>query len=745
MSKKFEDIHPTHYSFQQIMDSPSVSEEFIKHLKKTANYDQYDFLLNTLEYKRLLSKKNKKKKAEEIAEHFLKEGSKGEINIPGRVRKTVLDNIKSLKESELTDTLFKDSEESVLYDLALDVFPRFIFDDDFSDFMKKEFEKLGYEKFQETYLLNQEDIKQQETTKERYNIRGVSIPKVKEITDQKFTNFINFSNEEIQSIDSSKVFLSENHINEVLNEMFKPSSGIPLHVNKGLFKSSTNTKRREFLGLEAIKWLKRYLIVDDIKPIDLFLNLLIEKKVIASTSQKKSKFSEKEVYYYTFKKKVVIVGGGFGGIWVAKTLQNDFDVTLISERDHHQYIIGFYKLFVDPSQINKLETPIIKLADKIKIIKARVDTISPTGVYYNNQKLPFDYLVVGTGSRYVTTFPIHIEPTSKEFAQDEMQEIKDNSEKALVLMCSSSQEILSSFAQIRYASNIVIIGGGPAALEVAGEIALHKKDTQITLMTQAGTLLERRPPHIQKSAYKIISSFPNIKVLFNKRVTRVYNDKVYYKQSSTLDDKEQYLTSTVVIVCVGFRPNTNIFRQFMSSSLTDRGFVKVSKYFQVKKNVNKLKPEELIEKTVENIQNESSKLFSVSENIDDEKVTNEVDKKDLFQGIKEISEDYVTDTSFKFDQNEEYPNIFAIGDIIESTEEKLAKFAIDHGKLVGKNIKEYEYSGTMTPYSFGKYELESIYAIGNSGMYLKGDKILAKGEYVLKLKEMIENMIKNFN
>lgn len=70
---------------------------------------------------------------------------------------------------------------------------------------------------------------------------------------------------------------------------------------------------------------------------------------------------------------------------------------------------------------------------------------------------------------------------------------------------------------------------------------------------------------------------------------------------------------------------------------------------------------------------------------------------------------------------------------------------LDHGKLVGKNIKQIEYSGNMTPYQFGKYDLESVYVIGNSGIYLKGDKIVAQGEYVLKVKEMVESFIKNFN
>lgn len=646
------------------------------------------FIENLNEYKKLMGKRNKKKKAEEIIEKFVRENSEHELNIPGRIRKQLIEEVKTLKENEFNDYIFKDAENSVLYDLSLDVFPRFIFEDEFHNLMKKEFEKLGYEKFQEMYLLAQEEIQEQENAKERYNIKGYSITKVKEITDQKFPNFIPFSNEEIKEIDKlGKTFISESHINEIIYDMFKPISGILLHVSKGLFKSKTNTKRREILGSDAINWLKEYLHIDDIKPLELFLNLLLDKKVIAPTSQKKGKFSEKEVYYYTLKKKIIIVGGGFGGIWAAKSLQDDFDVTLISERDKHQYNIGFYKLFLDPSYINKLETPISKFAVKTKILVGRVDTISTTGVYMNNTKIPFDYLVIATGSRYVSTFPINIEPISQEFAQDEISEVKESNEKAFVLMCSSAKDILSSFVHIREGSNVTVIGGGPAALEVAGEIAYYKKDSQVTLLTQAGTLLERRSSHIQKAAYKIISSFTNIKILFNKRVTRVFNDKVYYKQSSKLDDKEQFIKSKVVIVCVGFRPNTSIFRQFMSDSLTQNGYVKVNQYFQVKKNVNNLKPEELIEKTFENLHNESLKLFPEKEEIEEGKEVNQIEKSEIFSDIKEVSEDYVNNSSFRFNSKEEYPNIFAIGDIVDSSEEKLAKFA--NGKFIVINFRSW--------------------------------------------------------
>ena len=265
-----------------------------------------------------------------------------------------------------------------------------------------------------------------------------------------------------------------------------------------------------------------------------------------------------------------------------------------------------------------------------------------------------------------------------------------------------------------------------------------------------------------------MKSYKNAKCFFNRYVTKIDGNKVYFKYKTLKEDVEEtFIETEAVVVAVGFRPNTGLFRSFMSDSLSPNGFVTVNEYFQVKLNQNNCTTRQLIETTKSFIKETREKMIKdlvvndeseIPDQEEDPEDTNSNEEDILNELIKdkETDEELLSSSSFIIkapttptpkkrlntvlsfskDNEDAYSNIFAIGDIIDSNEEKLAFYCEIHGKKVSNVIQQLdgcndsdELKKKVKPY-VTKPDFVSNVVIGNSGLVFKGEKILQKGKFV---------------
>jgi hypothetical protein len=140
----------------------------------------------------------------------------------------------------------------------------------------------------------------------------------------------------------------------------------------------------------------------------------------------------------------------------------------------------------------------------------------------------------------------------------------------------------------------------------------------INVITSGNAFLDRRSKPIQKAATKIMQSYKNAKCYFNRYVTRIEENRVYFKYKTKKEDvEESFIETEAIVVAVGFRPNTSILRTFMSDSLASNGFVSVNDYFQVKLNQNIFTNVQLVEETRSFIKKIESKTIDEL-NVDEE-------------------------------------------------------------------------------------------------------------------------------
>jgi NADH:ubiquinone reductase (H+-translocating) len=175
--------------------------------------------------------------------------------------------------------------------------------------------------------------------------------------------------------------------------------------------------------------------------------------------------------------RLVIIGGGFAGMELIKTLKNKaIDIVLVDRHNYHQFQPLLYQVATSEVEAGNIASPFRKqLRDyrNCTFRKAEVEHIDPAAklIKTNRGKLHYDFLALATGS--ATNF-FGIESLRKHAhgMKDIQQALNirhhalQNLEKAANTKDPKEKDALTNF---------VIVGGGPAGVEMAGALAEFRK------------------------------------------------------------------------------------------------------------------------------------------------------------------------------------------------------------------------------------------------------------------------------
>lgn len=178
----------------------------------------------------------------------------------------------------------------------------------------------------------------------------------------------------------------------------------------------------------------------------------------------------------TSKKKVVIVGAGFAGLRLAKKLSPKFfQVILLDKNNYHQFQPLLYQVSTCGLEPSSISFPLRKIFQKYSNVSIRVAEV--TAVDKDNQtvettigSISYDYLILAYGA--TTNFFNNEQVESNAFSMKSVSEalllrntLLMNYEKALN---ETNKEKRSALL------NVVIVGGGPTGVELAGAVAEMK-------------------------------------------------------------------------------------------------------------------------------------------------------------------------------------------------------------------------------------------------------------------------------
>jgi NADH dehydrogenase len=177
------------------------------------------------------------------------------------------------------------------------------------------------------------------------------------------------------------------------------------------------------------------------------------------------------------KPRLVIAGGGFAGLYLARQLEDvDLQVVLLDTNNFHTFQPLLYQVataMLEPDAVANSFRQIFQKQHNLHFRMVEVRRIDPPGKFVQTSAgcLNYDFLVIATGAR--TNFFGMTDLAAHAFA------MKDISEAIAI-----RQQIFTNFERIMLATdaaererlmNIIIVGGGPTGIELAGAIGELKK------------------------------------------------------------------------------------------------------------------------------------------------------------------------------------------------------------------------------------------------------------------------------
>ena len=250
--------------------------------------------------------------------------------------------------------------------------------------------------------------------------------------------------------------------------------------------------------------------------------------------------------------KVVIVGAGFGGLRLARKLNNKtgFEVILIDKVNYHQFQPLLYQVATAGLDASNISFPLRKAfhnSKNVRIRLAEVKEIIPSEhkIITNNEEIDYDILVLATGTETnffgnqqfaENTFPMK---STVEALQLRHKLIRNFEEALLVKNPDELQRLM----------NIVVVGGGPTGVELSGALAemkhyvLPKDYPELDFSKMNIYLLEGGPKTLgamsQRSSgdsYKYLTRL-GVKVMTSTVVSNFDGNSVQLKDGSSIPAK----------------------------------------------------------------------------------------------------------------------------------------------------------------------------------------------------------------
>ncbi|MFZ0513891.1 MAG: NAD(P)/FAD-dependent oxidoreductase [Candidatus Nitrosopolaris sp.] len=279
------------------------------------------------------------------------------------------------------------------------------------------------------------------------------------------------------------------------------------------------------------------------------------------------------------KNRILVLGGGFGGTSVLRKLQDRFqtdvtvDIAMVSKDNYLLFTPMLHEIASGMIETRHIVTPIRAFCNRSRFYCANVENIdlenkqvlirsssatpvdeSKRNLEINTKSLPYDYLVIALGSE--TKFLGMSDLQRNAFTIKSLNDAINLRNHIIYLLEQSDQLLPPSIIHDKELQNIlltvVVVGGGFAGVETAGEINdfIHDsakeyyhnidcKNIRVVIVQSGNRLLPEMSEELAEFALQRLRN-SGVEVILNRRVIGATDGSI------KLDDDTTILTNTII-------------------------------------------------------------------------------------------------------------------------------------------------------------------------------------------------------
>lgn len=262
------------------------------------------------------------------------------------------------------------------------------------------------------------------------------------------------------------------------------------------------------------------------------------------------------------KKEIVIIGGGFAGLNLAKHLSHashagDFHVTLVDMNNYNFFPPLLYQVATAFLEVSNICYPFRKLfhGKDTSFRLARLLKVMPeeNRILLSNGTLAYDRLVLATGTECNYFGMDNIRKAALPMKTvDDAIEMRNR-----LLQIAEEATSTTDEAEKRKLATVVIAGGGPSGVEIAGVLAemratilekdypeLARQKVRICLVDGSPTLLASMSARSQQYVHEKLVKM-GVEVRLNKRVKDFVDDTVIFTDGDAIATRTLLWTAGV--------------------------------------------------------------------------------------------------------------------------------------------------------------------------------------------------------
>src|SRR6266404_4191849 len=245
---------------------------------------------------------------------------------------------------------------------------------------------------------------------------------------------------------------------------------------------------------------------------------------------------------------IVVLGAGFGGLEFCKQFYGpDARITLVDHTNHHLFQPLLYQVATAGVSAPDIAQPIRSILSDRQNVTVLLDTVvdfdlAGKKVVLKDDVLAYDYLVLALGG--CTSYFGH--PEWEEFAPG-LKSLADALRiRSQILLAFEEAESEPTTDEHERLMTIVVVGGGPTGVELAGAFAelgrhvlkadfrrIDASEARVILLEGAPRVLANLPPELSDSAQKQLEEL-GVQVRVNAKVKAISEERVDLDNGETI-------------------------------------------------------------------------------------------------------------------------------------------------------------------------------------------------------------------